>query len=340
MNTKARKFGKALFLGMVFCIYGNFLISNAVKAHFDNVQSDESSAQESVIVESVGEESCFDEYSFNENSIDSKFLTETSEESDEFVSFDFDESEEIEEDEDYEDIEEFEELEDSEDYEVYENYDDFDELESFEDLENSEDYEDLEDCNDYDTCEDNDDYEDLENFDDYEDYNDFDDNEYLSRTDYQQFMFEAVMYCEGGAQGTSRDIQVANAWLARNKIEQAIEKGSDDPFFDALNPNHYQGVFYDEYDGWRVICPEGTVTQELIDSNPSIHEVCEKVLNGEISSPIYNWDCTQCFDYFGFDDGVAFAEEVGITQYIIIENGIYFPSSEWTDKLTWYCMNY
>ena len=163
---------------------------------------------------------------------------------------------------------------------------------------------------------------------------------YLPRTEEQQFMFEAAMYCEGGAIGTSREIQIANAWLARNKIEQEIENGSADPFRDALNPNHYQGVYDDEF-GWRAVSQkEGVITQELIDSNPAIHEISELVLNGEIASPIYDWDCTQCFDYFGFDDGVAFAEDVGIDEYIIIENGIYFPASEWTERLTWYCLNF
>jgi len=161
----------------------------------------------------------------------------------------------------------------------------------------------------------------------------------LERTSYEQFMFEAVLYSECGAQGTSDTIIRANAWIARNKIEQSISSGSSDPFREALNKYHYQCVYDDEL-GWRVICPEGQVDQDLIDSNPDIHRIAEEVLNSTSDvSPIYDWDCTVCFDYFGFSDGDSFAAECGINQYVVIENGLYFPSSEWTERLTWYMEN-
>ena len=153
------------------------------------------------------------------------------------------------------------------------------------------------------------------------------------------FKFEATMTVECGAQGTSREVIIADCWIARNHIEQEIEAGSDDPFRSALNPNHFQPVFDDEF-GWRVMHYDEAVTQELIDENPDIHEIAVAVLNGEIPSPIYDWGCCLPYDYFGFDDAVSFAEAAGIEHYIIIENGVFFPASDWTEMCTWFCQNF
>ena len=162
----------------------------------------------------------------------------------------------------------------------------------------------------------------------------------LHYSEHDLFMFEAVMYCECGAQGTSYPVQVANAWIARNKIEQEIENGSTDPFRDALNANHYQGVKDDDL-GWRAVSiEEGVITQELIDSNPSIHEICVGVLNGYIESPIYDWDCCICTKTYDFDEVVDIANSLGLSNYFVIENGIFFPSSEWTEEVTQFLMDF
>lgn len=182
-----------------------------------------------------------------------------------------------------------------------------------------------------------------ESLDGDEDSYDYDYDEYqvISYSEHDLFMFEAAMYCECGAQGTSYPVQVANAWIARNKIEQEMAQGSSDPFRDALNPNHYQGVYDDPYNGWRAISPEeGVITQELIDSNPSIHELSLGVLSGEIPSPIYDWDCCICTKTYNFDEVVDIANSLGLSNYFVIENGIFFPSSEWTEEVTQFLMDF
>ncbi len=153
------------------------------------------------------------------------------------------------------------------------------------------------------------------------------------------FKFEATMTVECGAQGTSREVIIADAWIMRNHIQEEIENGSEDPFRSALNPDHFQPVFDDEY-GWRVMHYDEPVTQSLIDENSDIHEIAVAVLNGEIPSPIGDWGCCLPYDYFGFEDGYSFAQAAGIEHYIIIENGVFFPASDWTDMCTWFCQNY
>lgn len=163
----------------------------------------------------------------------------------------------------------------------------------------------------------------------------------ITYSDWDLFMFEATMYSECGAQSTSRDVIVANCWIARNKIEQEIEQGSSDPFRAALNANHYQGVYDDPYYGWRAISrEEGVITQELINSNPSIHEICSGVLSGEIESPIYNYDCCLCCKSYVFDVVVATAESLGLSNFIVVENGFFFHHSDWTEMCNQYCANF
>lgn len=160
-------------------------------------------------------------------------------------------------------------------------------------------------------------------------------------TEEDLFKFEATMYSECGAQGTSRDVIIANCWIARNKIEQEIEKKSTDPFRTALNANHYQGVYDDPYNGWRAIShEEGVITQELINSNPSIHEICSGVLNGKFESPIYNYDCCLCCKTYEFDAVVSTAESLELKNFIVIENGFFFHHSEWNELCNLYCTNY
>lgn len=175
-------------------------------------------------------------------------------------------------------------------------------------------------------------------FEDSEEYESYDGS--IPYTAQDLFILEATMYCECGAQGTSYQVQVANAWIARNKIEQEMANGSSNPFRTALNHNHYQGVYDDEF-GWRVISQqEGVISQELIDTNPAIHEICIGVLDGEIPSPIYDWDCCICCKTYEFSEVVEIAESLGLVNFFVIENGIFFPSSEWTEECTQYLLNW
>ena len=136
----------------------------------------------------------------------------------------------------------------------------------------------------------------------------------LSLTAEEEDFVLRVFYAETGDYNSDKFLK-ANAWLLRNGIEKY-------GFWEALTPKHYQVIGYDGI----VRGAEGIVTSEMAHENDRITSIFYGVMSGEIESPIADYTCGLPYDVW-YESGDEFAAQYGIEEYVIFDNGIYYPDN-------------